>query len=275
MAGGDHPLIDGMARAGLISPYFQLPVRRVEQEGWVDGTELFLNDDEYLENLVMAYGSGYWGTTNRHVAGSAFIIAYLTRLVWPVIGQYSRDRRVPNVSLDNISFHFAERRIDATALRQPLFAVLPSDVSAGHPDADVVTGDDALYTRLKEWLFDSNLALVVASLHRAAGASMKISRNAVAFACAQAFHQLYSEVEDPLRLVSEANAFFDDPSSIVYKQITMEVFEHRDRRVFLARRLGCCLAWRVERAQGYCSNCILTPRTQQDQLFREMLENLP
>ena len=62
MAGGDHPLIDGMARAGLISPYFQLPVRRVEQEGWVDGTELFLNDDEYLENLVMACGSGYWGT---------------------------------------------------------------------------------------------------------------------------------------------------------------------------------------------------------------------
>ena len=55
----------------------------------------------------------------------------------------------------------------------------------------------------------------------------------------------------------------------------MEVFEHRDRRVFLARRLGCCLAWRVERAQSYCSNCILTPRTQQDQLFREMLENLP
>jgi len=32
---------------------------------------------------------------------------------------------------------------------------------------------------------------------------------------------------------------------------------------------------RVERAQSYCSNCILTPRTQQDQLFREMLENLP
>ena len=104
---------------------------------------------------------------------------------------------------------------------------------------------------------------------------MKISRNAVAFACAQAFHQLYSEVEDPLRLVSEANAFFDDPSSMVYKQITMEVFEHRDRRVFLARRLGCCLAWRVERAQGYCSNCILTPRTQRNQLFPEMLENLP
>ena len=53
----------------------------------------------------------------------AFINSYLTRLVWPVIGQYSRDRRVPNVSLDNISFHFAERRIDATAVRQPLFAV--------------------------------------------------------------------------------------------------------------------------------------------------------
>ena len=275
MAGGGHPLIDGMARAGLISPYFQLPVRRMEQEGWVDGTELFLNDDEYLENLVIAYVSGRWGTTNRHVAGSAFIIAYLTRLVWPVIGQYSRERRVPNISLDNISFHFAERRIDATALSQPLFAVLPSDVSAGHPDADVVTNEDALYTRLKEWLFDSNLTLVVASLHRAAGASIKISRNAVAFACAQAFHQLYSEVEDPLRLVSEANAFFDDPSSMVHKQITMKVFEHRDRRVFLARHLGCCLARRVERAQGYCFNCILTPRSQQDQLFREMLENLP
>ena len=275
MSGGDHPLVNGMANAGLISPYFQLPISGIKQEGWVDGTQLFLKDDAYLENLVMAYGKSHWGTSNRHVAGSAFIIAYLTRLVWPVIGQYLQNQRVPNVSLANISFHLGERGIDATGLIQPLFAALPSDVSAHHPDADVVTDEDALYMRLKEWLFDSNLALVVFSLHRAARASVKISRNAVAFACAQAFHHLYSEAEDPVRLVSKANAFFDDQSSMVYKQITMEVFEHWDRRVFLARRLGCCLAWRVERAQSYCSNCILTPRTQQDQLFREMLENLP
>ena len=274
MGGSNHPLIAGMARAGLISPYFQLPVRGMEQEGWVDGTRLFLKDDEYLENLVAAYGKGYWATTNRHVAGSAFIIAYLTRLVWPVIGQYLLDRRVPKASLDNISFHFFDGKIDATALSQPLFAVLPSDISAGHRDAEVVTDGAALYQRLKEWLFDSNLALVTASLHRAAKASVKISQNAVAFACAQAFHRLYPAVEDPRRLVSEADAFFDDPSSMVYGQITMEVFEHRERRLFLARRLGCCLAWRVERAHGYCSNCILTPRTQQDHLFREMLENL-
>ena len=39
---------------------------------------------------------------------------------------------------------------------------------------------------------------------------------------------------------------------------------------FLARRKGCCLVWRTERASGYCSNCILVPGERQDRLFRQI-----
>ena len=78
------------------------------------------------------------GSTNHHVAGSAFIIAYLTRLVWPVIGQYALERRVPNV-------------------------LLPDDPIVTHSDAVVVKDEAALYIRLNEWLFDDNLAKVIAS----------------------------------------------------------------------------------------------------------------
>ena len=76
----------------------------------------------------MAHGENYWGSTNHHVAGSAFIIAYLTRLVWPVIGQYALERRVPNV-------------------------LLPDDPIVTHSDA-VVVKDEAALAILK--LFDED-----------------------------------------------------------------------------------------------------------------------
>ncbi len=140
------------------------------------------------------------GSTNHHVAGSAFIIAYLTCLVWPVIGQYVLERRVPNVSLSNLAFHRTAgsfgSQIDATALTHPYFVLLP-DPSVTHSDALVVKYKAALYIRLKEWLFDDNLAKVIEALNRAAQASIKISQNAVAAACAQAFHRLYPVVENP------------------------------------------------------------------------------
>lgn len=258
-----------MQRAGLISPYFELPVRESGQHGWVGASELFFTNDRNLHDMVSSCGWNSWGTNNSHVAGSAFMIAYLNRLVWPVIGQYVLERRVPHVSLDNLAFHRVAGGIDATGLNQPSFALLPDDPCASHPDAEVASDLLSLYEKLKEWMFDANLSMVIPALNRAAKASIKVSHNAVAYACAQAFHRLYPVVKDPDLLVREANRFFDDHSSMVYQQLTMEVFEHQRKLAFLARRRGCCLVWRTERANGYCSNCILVPREEQDRLFRQ------
>ncbi len=118
----------------------------------------------------------------------------------------------------------------------------------------------------------ANLDLVVESLRRAAGASVKISWNAAATACAQAFHHLYQVSETPETLMTHARKLFDDSSSPLHGQVTVEAMTHQGRSGLFARRRGCCLAWRSERANGYCSNCILTPREQQDREFQEMLE---
>ena len=271
---GAHPLLESMARLGRISPYFQMPIKDPAEDGWIGADELFLTDDARLRHMVMSYGKSYWGSTNRHVAGSAFIIAYLTRLVWPVIGQYVLERRVPNVSLGNLAFHLtvgsSHIRIDATALSHPFFALLPNDPNVAHSDALEVEDEAALYMRLKQWLFDDNLAQVIESLNRAAQASIKVSQNAVATACAQAFHLLYPVVENADAIVQKASGLFDDETSLVYRQVTMEVFQHQDKCGLFARRRGCCLAWRTERFSGYCSNCILVPRKEQDRLFRRM-----
>jgi Ferric iron reductase FhuF-like transporter len=271
MDGPEHPLVASLRRAGTVSPYFDMPVVGVETAGLVKATDLYLGDDERLRHLVLTYGREAWGTTNNHVAGSAFIIAYLTRLVYPVIGQYVLQRRVPKVSLDNLSFRFASGRINATLLNQPLFAALPDDPAAEHPNALIVTSKTALYQLLREWLFESNAELVIGALHRAARASIRVSQNATAASCAQAFHRLYPVMEDPDRVLRDAKTFFEDPASLVYQQVSMEVMEHGGKRGFFARRAGCCLVWRTRRANGYCSNCILQPREQQDRQFREML----
>ena len=267
-----HPLIEGMRRAGTIDPYFNLPIRDHQQDGWITGEDLFLGNDQRLRYLVRTHGLAFWGSTNAHVAGSAFIIAYLTRLVWPVIGQWVREQQVPDVTLANIVFHQMGDRIDATAMARPTYATVANGPNARHEDRTIVADPEALYSQLKEWLLVANLLLVVESLRRAAGASVKISWNAAATACAQAFHHLYPVSETPETLVAHARKLFDDSSSPLYGQLIVETVTHQGRRGLFARRRGCCLAWRTDRANGYCSNCILTPREQQDREFQEMLE---
>ena len=273
-AGGLHPLAASMDRAQELGGFFALPLRLPEEAGWTNARDLFQGDDRRLTELVAAYGQRAWDSDNRHVAGSAFLVAYLSRVVFPVVGQYVMERRVPNVSLDNLSFHWNGAAIDATGLDRFTFAVLPDDAAANHADAMMVPDADAMYAQLKVWLFEGNLEAVIEDLRRAAGASVKVSWNAVAAAFSQALNRLYATAGMPETVVQAAETFFTDPASPIYSQLTMEEFEHQGRVGFFSRRRGCCLWWRSPRASDYCSNCILVPQKQQDQRFREMLAGL-
>jgi len=70
-----------------------------------------------------------------------------------------------------------------------------------------------------------------------------------------------------------AEDFFGDPSSPVYRQVSMEVIDYRGERGYFPRRAGCCLWWRVRESKDYCSGCILLSREQQDLEFRKTLED--
>ena len=166
MSTAGHPLTRSLREAGELDPYFDMPVSNVDETGWSPATALFQAGGISLRELVMSYGYARWGTTNNHVAASAFIIAYLTRFIYPMVGQYVLRRRVPRVTLENLAFHRTGGRIDATGLRQPQFAVLPDDPSAGHPDAEVLHSETDLYLRLKDWAFKSNVEIVIAALRR-------------------------------------------------------------------------------------------------------------
>ena len=152
MEGAGHPLADSMRRAGALSDLFNLPVRERDQDGWLEAPSLFQSDDQRLQDMVMALGRDRWGTDNPHAAGSAFVIAYLTRVTRPLISQYVLERRVPDVRLSNLEFHWDGQRIDGTALKRPSFAALPDDPASSHQDAVVVADAAALYELLKEWL---------------------------------------------------------------------------------------------------------------------------
>ena len=274
MATAAHPLVRSLREAGELDSYFDMPVSNVNESGWSPAIALFRAGDTSLRELVMSYGYARWGTTNNHVAASAFIIAYLTRFIYPMVGQYVLRRRVPRVALENLAFHRTDGRIDATGLRQPQFAVLPNDPAAGHPDAEVLHSETELYRQLKDWTFKSNVEIVIGSLCRSVPASVKVSQNAVAASCAQALHRLYNHVEDKSLVLRDAETFFEDPSSPIYRQVSMEVIEHGERSGFFARRAGCCLVWRTRGDNGYCSNCILQSREEQTRQFTEMLEGI-
>ena len=273
-AGNLHPLTASMAGAQQLGGFFALPQRQPEEPAWTPARELFQGYDRRLGELVAAYGQRAWDSANRHVAASAFLVAYLSRVVFPVAGQYVLFHRVPNVSLDNLLFHWNGPAIDATGMDRLAFAALVDDPGAAHADARAVADKDALYAQLKVRIFEENLEPVIADLRRAAGASVKVSWNAVAAAFSQAFNRLYFTSGRADEVVAAAESFFTDPKSPIYSQLTMEEFRHGDRQGFFSRRRGCCLWWRSPRANDYCSNCILLPREEQDRRFREMLAGL-
>ena len=274
MATAEHPLVHSLREAGELDPYFDMPISDVNDTGWIPASALLQAGDASLRELVMSYGYARWGTVNNHVAASAFIIAYLTRFTYPMVAQYVLRKRVPKVTLENLAFHRTDGRIDATGLRQPQFAVLPNDPASGHPDAEVLHSETALYQRLKDWAFESNAEIVIAALRRSVPASVKVSQNAVAASCGQVLHRLYNRVEDKSRVIRAAETLFGDPSSLIYGQVSMEVIEHAGNSGFFARRAGCCLVWRTRGDGGYCSNCILQPREEQTRQFKEMLEGV-
>ena len=274
MAKAEHPLVRSLREAGELDPYFDMPVSNFNDTGWSPATALFQVGDASLRELVMSYGYARWGTANNHVAASAFIIAYLTRFIYPMVAQYVLRRRVPRVTLENLAFHRTDGRIDATGLRQPQFAVLPDDPASGHPDAEVLYSETGLYRQLKDWAFESNVEIVIAALRRSVPASIKVSQNAVAASCSQALHRLYNHVEDKSLVLRAAEVLLGDPSSLIYGQVSMEVIEHEGTSGFFARRAGCCLVWRTRRDNGYCSNCILQPKEEQTRQFKETLQGV-
>jgi ferric iron reductase protein FhuF len=271
---GGHPLVDSLRRVGELGAEYDLPTRDPGQEGWIKAQSLFQDDDQRLRNFVSAYGRDFVDTDNRHLAASAFTIAYLTRLTYPLISQYVLERRVIDISLSNLEFHTDGQRFNGTALASPRFAALPDDPAAGHPDAEIVPDDAALYARLKKQLFDYNFDIVIPSLRRAAQASIKVSWNAVAASCAQVFYWLYELTEDTESIVRHAEAFFGDPSSPVYDEVRMELVAHQGKNGYFARRAGCCLFWRIRDEDVYCSGCILLSDEEQTIRFKQLLENM-
>ena len=274
MPTAEHPLIHSLREAGALDPYFHMPVADVNDTGWTPAANLFQAEDADLRELVMSYGYARWGATNNHIAASAFILGYLTRLIYPTVSQYVLRRRVPRVTLENVVFHRTDGRIDATGLKRPQFAVLPDDPAADHPDAEVLHSEADLYRRLTDWTFKANVEIVIAALCRSVPASPKVSQNAVAASCAQVLHRLYGQVADKSMVLRAAETFFGDPSSLIYRQVSMEVIEHEGKSGFFARRAGCCLVWRTREGNGYCSNCILQSREEQTRQFTEMLAKI-
>jgi ferric iron reductase protein FhuF len=271
MPNNGHPLMESLRCAEELGPEYDMPVRDPEQDGWINALSLFQDDDQRLQGIVATLGKEYPGTEDRHLAASGFIIAYLTRLVYPLITQYVVENRVIDVSLRNLEFHTKGQGFDATALGQPKFACLPDDPDASHPDAEIVPDAAALYAKLKEQLFDANFGLVIPALCRSAKASEKVSWNAVAASCAQVFYWLHNLTDDKESVMRHAEAFFTDESSPMYQQLKMELFEHEGKQGYIARRAGCCLFWKVREGDLYCSGCVILSEEEQDTRLRNLL----
>ena len=57
-----HPLVSTMHRLAEINQFFNLPVREPEEDGWIEATDLFLNQSE----------GGIYINVGRRLCGGAY-----------------------------------------------------------------------------------------------------------------------------------------------------------------------------------------------------------
>lgn len=186
------------------------------------------------------------------------------------------ERRVPDVSPDNIAFRFGpEGMARAIMLGVPTFAALPDDPDAEHPDAVVLPDVAALRGWLRDRLVHGHLAGLVPMLRERTRRGPRALWGTASDMCSSSL-ALLAEIEGTLAaadyLYGEARAFLATGPPLVDAPALCPLL-HAGRLASGWRRVTCCLAYRL--GDGFCTSCPAIDQDVRQRRLRAELEAPP
>lgn len=239
--------LNGRARAGL-----GLAGRPLES--WALATELADRPSLRLERSLRRIGVSS-GTADRLVMTSRFFSSYVWQLAAAALACYLLDRRVPDVSAENVAVHIADDgRVDEVRFLGGGFAALADDPLADRRDAAIVADQAALREWLVRRLTTGHLEELILALQGQNGLGTRALWAAVEDRCLGALLWLARsldclDVAEREAALLSATPPFVGSSSIV-------VTETEQGRQLTLKRGFCCLTYRLD-GRDRCSTCPL------------------
>jgi hypothetical protein len=274
----DSSLADTLARVTSLDPYLFTDQGDLETD-WFRASELRAGAPQLDAGLKFAITR--YPDAERKVAGSFFFGNYASYLAGAAIGCYLAERRVPDLSPENVALRYStfawqehgesgeSERIDVRFL-SGRFAALPDDPLAGHADVQIV-GDQAA---LRDWLrrgLEAHLAPLVEALAARTRLGRRAQWSLAADACAYVFQQAGARLNDEAAGCAEGLTFLRTTGSPLYNRITSYfTLDYQGHRETFCARGGCCLYYRVAPGDN-CSTCVLRPAEERDQLLLDYM----
>ncbi|MEL6309883.1 MAG: hypothetical protein AAFQ52_17205 [Chloroflexota bacterium] len=243
-------------------------IGKVESSGWFSPMDLMRADDETLTQFLAKQTTQH-PEMDARTRGSYFIGDYSWYLPMVAIGAYLTERRVPNISPDNVcvryspyTWHYNGESGEAERMEVRLlhghFACLPDDPDADHPLALVMHGEAGLLGWLRSTL-EAHLLPIIERIFE----QTRLSRHAqwclVADSCAAQFLHLGKQMGDERWGRSQGLDFIKSEQSPMNNPKTSYVsLQYLDHVETFRARGGCCRYYTVsETGKDYCSTCVL------------------
>jgi hypothetical protein len=232
-----------------------------EGPGWIPVAGL-ASDDALLEEIL----AGGYGAEDRAYAGTALVRGTLWRLLTSTVAAFLTERRVPDLAARNVYLRFGESGFaEGLAFASPAFAALPDDPASSHPDALVLSAEEALLGWMIARLADDHLpplfeALRRRGLRRGRRAMWGVSADAVADAFLFVGGWL-GHREEGMRYGETALA---GPSPLS-RPANYRVLEYDGGSEITRTRNTCCLYYKV--GDGACFTC---PRLADEERIRRL-----
>jgi ferric iron reductase protein FhuF len=268
LATGASPLQQTLERLHPISAYLDLRLgEQHEADTWYTPRALFARDSSCLEPLLEQAQSGFH-TTTPNLIGSVLLQSYQWPLLGASLGAYLADRRVPDLSLDNVQFFLGETgAFRGIAFMKACFVALPDDPAAWHPDARVLASRDLLRSYLRAGI-ESHLAWVIERLCERLGCNHRALWLCAADRCAGAVSWLMQEQREqrPLGdIQDEVDSLVHVPGSPMANRKTgvcQRVID--DASYIFLERATCCYWYRTD-GGDYCSTCPRLSKRERDE----------
>lgn len=252
-AHGTDDEIDISARLGL-----------PDEPGWTTVAGL-ARDTDLLGKMMDCIGRGY-GMDNPAYSGTSLLRGYLWRMLTPAVAALLVERRLPDLSAENVALRFGESGFAEDAAFIGLrFFVLPDDPEAGHPDAEVLLSEEALLDSMRAALSETHLPAIVPTLR---GLRVRRGRRvlwrATADVCAEAFLFVGRGLGREEEACDLAEKFLAAPSPLS-APTNFRVLEYPGGSERTRVRHTCCLYYKL--GNGCCFTC---PRKTDEERVRQL-----
>lgn len=240
-----------------------LPSGAPEDNSWTPLRKLTEDGESLREHLRLMRER--WDLSNRNAA-----IGVVGHLVWQVGGAaiflYATERRVPDLSPENITLRLADGGIEEVAFTSGRFAALSND-PASESAVATFEDEDGLRGWLREGL-ERMLDPVISEVRAATRVGKRTMYNRAADLAAQRMMGMDGVTGDGAWCGREAEKLVKSPDSPLDGATRFFTVEHEGREeIFLVR--GCCCHAYKEPEHGYCGTC---PLLSQEELEKRAAE---